>query len=406
MEKTYSLEGIKVVDFSWIFTGPIVTKFLGDHGAEVIRIESSARPDDARTYTPFKDGIPGMNRSGVFANYNSSKFSITLNLTHPRGIELARKLVVRSDVVIEAFRPGTIKRWGLDYEKLKEVKSDIIMVSMSLQGQYGPFALQPSFGAFFQSTMGFTHVLGWPDREPAVPPTPYPDFIGPWFILVAIMTALDYRRRTGKGQYIDLSQLETGVHFLAPTLLDYTINNRDQTRQGNSSTRAAPHGAYRCRGKDRWCAIAVFNDEEWEAFCRIIGNPAWTQDPRFATLLGRTENGQELDKLVEAWTINYSAEEVMNIMQTARVAAGVVQNGEDLVDKDAQLNHRQHFWKLDHPEMGSHISEAPPFRLTKTPAAPQMPAPSLGEHTHYVCTQILGMSDEEFVEMEIEGVFH
>ncbi|UCG84315.1 MAG: CoA transferase [Dehalococcoidia bacterium] len=403
-KRKYALKGLKVVDFSWVFTGPIVTKYLGDHGAEVIKIESATRPDGTRVFTPFKDGILGLNRSGVFANYNSSKYSININLREPRGKEIVHKLVERADIVLETFGPGTMKKLDLDYDRLQQVKSDIIMLSMSMVGQYGPHSDQPSFGQVLQATNGFVHLLGWPDRPPCLPVAAYTDFIAPWYVLIALMSALDYRRRTGKGQYIDLAMLECSVHPASPVVMDYAVNSRVQNRMGNRNPMAAPHGVYPCKGKERWCAIAVFNDREWRGLCKVMGNPEWTESSKFDTLLHRKENVEELDKLMGKWTRNFTPEEIMARLQLAGVAAGVVQTGEDMVDHDPQLRHRDHFEVLEHAEMGTHISERPPFRLSRTPSEPQRPFPSFGEHTEYVAKEILGMGDEEFAELIGAGV--
>ncbi|MFH0914119.1 MAG: CoA transferase [Chloroflexota bacterium] len=404
MEEKYALEGIKVVDFTWQYTGPIVTKFLAHHGAEVIKVESQERPDGGRGYSPYKDDKPGINRSAVFANYNTGKYGITLNLKQPKAIEIVKKLVARADVFLESYRPGTMERLGLGYPELKKVKPDLVYVSMSMQGQTGPLARQLTLGFFFQGALGFTHFTGWPDRDPVGVPVAYPDYITPWYMLFSVLLSLDYRRRTGKGLYIDFSQLESSVHFVTPALLDYIVNGRIQTRCGNRSTRAAPHGAYPCQGKERWCAVAVFTDEEWKAFCRVVGTPEWTRDPRFATLSGRMENAEELEKLISEWTANHSAEEVMTALQAAGVAAGVVQNGQDVVERDPQLKHRKHFQEMEHRDMGNHLFEVPPVRLSRTPGGLTMPAPCLGEHNEFVCCEILGMSGEEFAELMAAGV--
>lgn len=403
-KRKYALEGLKVVDFSWVFTGPIVTKFLGDHGAEIIKIESATRPDGTRVYTPIKPGAVGLNSSGVFANYNSSKYSMNINLREPRGVEIVKRLVKRADIVLETFGPGVMKRRGLDYDELKKVKTDIIMLSMSMVGQYGPHSQQPSFGQVLQATNGFVHLLGWPDRSPSLPVAAYTDYIAPWYVLIALMAALDHRRRTGEGQYIDLAMLEASVHPASPVVMDYTVNGRIQNRMGNRCPGAAPHGVYPCKGHERWCAIAVFSDGEWQALCQIMGNPEWTKSPKFDTLLHRTENIEELDNLMGEWTKNYTPEEIMAKLQAAGVAAGVVQTGEDLVDHDLQLRHRHHFVEMEHAEMGLHLSERPPFRLSKTPSEPQRPFPSFGEHTEFVSKEILGMGDEEFAELIGAGV--
>ena len=403
-KRKYALEGLKVVDFSWVFTGPIVTKFLGDHGAEIIKIESATRPDGTRVYTPIRPGAVGLNSSGVFANYNSSKYSLNINLREPRGVEIVKRLVERADIVLETFGPGVMKRRGLDYEELKKVKPDIIMLSMSMVGQYGPHSQQPSFGQVLQATNGFVHLLGWPDRPPSLPVAAYTDFIAPWYVLIALMGAIDYRRRTGKGQYIDLAMLEASVHPASPVVMDYTVNGRVQNRMGNRCPGAAPHAVYPCKDHERWCTIAVFSEEEWQALCQVMGNPDWTKSPEFDTLLHRTENIEELDRLMGEWTRNYTPEEIMAKLQAVGVAAGVVQTGEDLVDHDLQLRHRHHFVEMEHAEMGLHLSERPPFRLSKTPSEPQRPFPSFGEHTEFVCKEILGLGDEEFAELIGAGV--
>jgi len=397
-----ALEGIKVVDFTWAIAGPLATKTLADYGAEVIKIESVSRPDPHRTAAHYKDGIPGVNRRGQFNQDGTGKLSVALNLAHPKGVEIAKRFIARADIVVENFAGGVMKRMGLGYEELKKVKPDIIMLSSCMQGQTGPFATHPGFGFHLAALSGFYHITGWPDREPPYL-GPYTDFINPHFNVLVILAALDYRRRTGKGQYIDMSQYENGAHFLAPLILDYVVNQRVANRVGNRCPYAVPHNAYRCRGDDRWCAIAVFTDEEWESFSKVIGNPAWTSEPKFSTLLARKENEEELDKLVEEWTINYSAEEVMHMMQVAGVAAGVLETGKDLLEHDPQLAHRHFFWELDHPEIGKHYAPGPSFVLSKAPYELQR-APLLSEHNEYALKEILGMSDEEIAELVVEEV--
>ena len=404
MKKKYPLEGLKVVDFSWVFTGPMVTKYLGDHGAEIIKIESATRPDGTRMMTPFAPGQMGLNSSGVYANYNSSKYSMNINLREPRGVDVVKKLVARADIVLETFGPGVMGRLGLDYEELNKVKPDIVMLSMSMFGQYGPYANQPTFGQLLQATNGFVHLLGWPDRSPSLPVAAYTDYIAPWYVLIALMAALDFRRRTGKGQYIDLAMQEASVHLASPVVMDYTINGRIQNRMGNNCPGAAPHGVYPCKGTERWCAIAVFSDEEWRALCKVMGNPEWTTSQKFDTILHRTENIEELDRLIGKWAVKFTPEELMARLQAGGVAAGVVQTGQDLVDNDLQLRHRRHFVEMEHAEMGWHLTERPPFRLSKTPSQPQRPFPSFGEHTELVCKEVLGMGDEEFAELIGAGV--
>jgi crotonobetainyl-CoA:carnitine CoA-transferase CaiB-like acyl-CoA transferase len=395
------LEGIKVADFTWNIVGPLSTKVLADYGAEVIRIESQSRPDPGRT-VPFKDGIPGLNRGGSFNQWNTSKMSVALNLAHPKGVAVAKRFIARADIVVETFAGGVMGRMGWGYEELKKIKPDIIMLSSCMQGQTGPHANHPGFGYHLSALSGFSQIAGWPDRDPPWL-GPYTDFPAPHFNALLILAALDYRRRTGKGHYFDMSQYENGVHFLAPLILDYVVNQRVANRMGNRSSDAAPHNTYRCRGEERWCAIAVFTNEEWQSFTSVIGSPAWTNDPKFATLSARKENEDELDRLIEEWTINHSAEEVMNLMQAGGVAAGVLQNGEDLLEYDPQLKHRHLFWELDHAETGAYHAPRPSFVLSKA-SCELRSAPLVGEHNDYAMKEILGMPDEEIAELVIEGV--
>ena len=396
-------EGVKVVDLTWIATGPMVTKYLADHGATVIRIESKRRLDGLRQSPPFKDSVFGINRSSSFACLNTSKYSMTLDLKHPRGKEFFKQMVLWADIVAESFTPGTMEQWGLDYAELKKIKPDIIMLSISLQGQTGPHRLYQGFGMQVAGLVGIQSVTGWPDRLPLNPYGAYPDMISPHLAAAYLIAALDYHRQTGEGQYIDFSQLELTIPFLAPAFLDYTVNKRVAKLRGNREDCAAPHNAFRCKGDDNWVAIAVFTDEEWEAFCKVIGEPAWTKEPKFSTLLARKRNEDELDKLVEQWTINYSSFEVMQMLQTAGVPAGVVQKVSELYN-DPQLKYRHFFQELNHPEIGKAPYGGFQSILSKTPGELR-PAPCLGEHNRYVCTEILGVSNEEFEELSEQGVF-
>ena len=232
----------------------------------------------------------------------------------------------------------------------------------------------------------------------------YTDIVSHYFAVAALVAALDYRHRTGKGQHIDLSQYETSVQFIAPLLLDFIVNNHVPGRAGNRDENAAPHGVYPCKGKDRWCAISVFSDKQWEGFCQATGNPEWSQNDKFGTLSRRKENEDELDDLIAGWTRNFSAEEVMEMMQSNGIPSGVVSNCQDLY-QNRQLQYRHHFVELEHPEIGRHYYENPPFILSKTPAEIKRPSPCLGEHNEYFYTKILGMTDEEFVRFLADGVF-
>jgi len=398
-----ALEGLKVADFSWIAVGPIISMCLAHHGAQVIRIESSLKVDELRAVPPFKDGRSGINRAGMFANYNTGKYGLSLNLGHPNGVEVAKKIIGWADIVVESFSPGTMNKLGLGYEDVRKIKPDIIMLSTSMQGQSGPMARASGTGVELISLIGFNQFMGWPDRGPTPLLTAYSDFLVPPIGVIAIMAALEIRNKTNTGQWIDLSQFEVGLHFLAPVLLDYVANGQIGSRKGNSHFYAAPHGTYRCKGDDRWCAISVFTDEEWRALCQVMGKPILTEEPAFASLLCRKKREEELNSIVEEWTINHTSEEVVSLLQTNGIPAGVVESGKDVLE-DPQLRHRHHFVPLNHAEMGQYMAEAPPFKLPMTPSRVSLPAPCLGEHSEYVCTQILGMSDEEFVNLVTEGV--
>ncbi len=400
-----ALEGIKVIDCTWLAVGSWLTRYMADHGADVIHVESATHPEMLRHSPPFKDNIPGVDRAAYMPKFNHNKYGITLNLNHPKGPELLKKLLVTwpADVVAQSYRPGQMEKWGLGYDELKKVKPDIVMVCTSIWGQTGPYHNQPGVGTNGVSLSGVTHITGWPDKLPSGPWGAYTDTPAPRFGVAAVLAALDYRRRTGKGQCIDVSQYEAALYFQIPAILDYTVNGRAATRAGNRLPYAAPHGVFPCTGKDRWIAIAVFDDDEWQAFCGVIGNPDWCRSPKFATMRGRKANEDELEGLIGAWTIQQKAEEIMEKMQQAGVPAGLVSNSQDIYE-DPQLTYREHFWTVDHPGVGVHHPDGPPFRLSKTPAQLRMAAPILGRDNDYVYTQILGVPDDELVQLIDDGV--
>lgn len=404
MEGKWIFEGLKVADFTTGGVGPLPLKYLADHGATVVKVESRLRPDVIRTAGPFKDNIRDLDRSAWFPNYMTSKYGLTLNMELPKAREIAWKLVKWCDILGEAFTPGVMKKWGLDYESVSKVKPDIIYYSTCQQGQYGPHADFRGYGPHASAMAGVFHMTGWPDREPAIVYGAYNDYIAPRFSTAVIVAALDYRRRTGKGQYIDLSQYEAGVTFMAPVIMDYFINGRVQMRNGNRVPKAAPHAAYACQGTDRWVAIAVTTDEQWRAFCQVIGEPNWTREPRFQTLMGRKADEDELNKLVEEWTKDHTAEEVMKLMQAAGIPAAVVQNYEDIF-KDPQMKYRQHFKLLDHAVIGPHHYDGTPYKLSKSPQGPRWAGPIFGQHIEQVCTEFLGMSQDEIADGMADGVF-
>ena len=350
-----ALEGIRVVEFAVFAAGPLVGKHLGEHGAEVIRVESHAAPDGFRVhYPPFKDNKAGLERGGSYALFNDQVLSVTLDLKQPKAVSLARKLASKADIVIENFAAGVMDRLELGYSELRQAKPDLIMLSSCNQGQTGRRASQRGFGSQLTSMSGFTDLTGYgAGKPPMLLYGPYVDFVAVGFGLIAVLAALDYRQRTGKGQHIDLSQYETGVQFVIPAVLDAQINGRVQEPQANRDPYAAPHGVYPCKGEDEWCAIAIFNDEEWTAFCSVAEKAEWANDERFRTSEGRKANEDDLDRLISDWSIRFEARAIMERLQSVGVCAAIVQSVPDLFSCP-QLLHRNQWVKLDHSEFGSY----------------------------------------------------
>ena len=409
MEKK-PFEGVKIIQLCWAGVGVYTLNFLSHYGATTIRVETATRPDPVRCFAPFaptnKEGEPvGLERSAFFSiTHTAPEYGISLNFNHPEAVEIFKKLVAWADVVGEGFPTGVMDRLGLDYEGLKKINPEIIMMRTCGYGHTGPMANQPGFGSILTAVTMMDTLIGWPDRPPVPPSTYYTDQLSPMYAALAIMTALDYRCRTGKGQYIDHAQIEAGLNYMTPLILDYEVNRRELARNGNKCERAAPHGVYRCQGDDRWVAIAVMTDEEWHSFGQVIGNPDWVKDPKFATTARRVENSDELDRLVEEWTINFTPKQVMTMLQEAGVGAGVVANAQDL-DEDAQLNHYNFYRQLDHPYMGK-LRYYHPAGIKLSGVETEVRRPILlGEHTDYICHQILGMPQDEIDRLRQKGVF-
>jgi len=394
---------LKIASFSWALVGPLTLKFFADHGATVIRVETSLRPCVTRTSAPYKDGIPGLNRSGYYNHFSANMMSLSLNMKNPRGIGVAKDLIAWSDVVMENFTPGVMDKWGLGYEELKKIKSDIIMVRQNGFGIEGPYKNLAAFGMILAAIAGIPNYIGWPDGGPLpVGVGAYTDGISPRFASAALIAALDYRDRTGKGQLIDFAQFETSLYYLLPGLLDTAINKREPVRGGNAVGYASPHNVYPCKGEERWCTIAVTDDTQWEALCNTIGKPQLVKDPRFDTLQHRKENEKALDAVIESWTTERMPEEVMTVLQAAGVAAGIVENAADVYN-DPQLRERGLLWPIEHSEMGKFTHLGSSMVLSKTPARAATPSPCMGEHNEYILTKILGKTDTEFKELLAAG---
>lgn len=400
-----ALEGLKVVEFGGYAAGPVVGKHLADHGAEVIRIESRTRLDGFRThYPPFKDNLPGIERAGLFALCNNNKSSVTQNLKRSEGVALAKRLAARADIVIENFTPGTMARLGLDYPTLALLNPGLVMLSTCNQGQTGRRANHPGFGSHLSSMGGFTHLTGFPEGSPQLLYGPYIDYIAVGFGVVAVLAALEHRRRTGRGQYIDLAQYEAGLQFMAVALLEEACNGRVMERMGNRSPYAAPHGVYPCRGEDRWLALSIWDDAEWARLAALIGPDGWAADPTWASFAGRTARGDELDRRLAEWTLGWEAEPLAERLQSVGIRAVPLASVADLFT-DPQLKFLGIWQPLLHPDIGEYHGEGPPYHLSATPAVLARPAPRLGEHTRTVCCGILGMSDDEFARLEAAGTF-
>lgn len=405
-----ALDGLRVVDLAMAWAGGFTTKLLGDMGAEVIKVEALKRYDANRGTVPPPPGAMGLyphgelgerpwNRCAPHSKRNRSKLGITLDLTTPEGKALFLKLVKISDIVVENFNIKTMSKLGLDYSRLKEVKPDIIYISMSSQGQFGPESEYISYGTILEQTAGASSLIGYPDSAPMMSGINYPDPLAAFTAVGAILSAVHRRIRTGQGAFIDLSQREATTHLLGQAIMDYTMNGRLTPRMGNRHPTFAPHGCYPCRGDDQWVTIAVTSDAEWQGLRRAMGDPSWAKDERFDRLPGRHRSQEEIDKHMAEWTANLDKYEVMQRLQANGVPSGAVLKGPEFLN-DPQLKERCFFETVDNPEVGSFPFLSRPMKLSKTPAYTRRPAPGLGQHNRYVYQGLLGLSNEEFEQLE------
>lgn len=388
------LSGIRVLDFTRVLAGPYATRILGDFGAEVIKVQSGKTSTGAES-----------NVTGYFAFWNRNKRSITLDMSFPEARELAIKLTKRCDVVIENFSPRVMSNWGLSYESLREVRPDVIMVSMSMMGQTGPWRDYIGYGPSLHALSGLTHLTSYDQHAPVGLGFSYADMIAGLYAALGVLGALEHRDRTGRGQYIDLSEYETACSSIASTLLYALIHEKEVLPQGNRLDHipAAPYGCYRCAGEDRWSVIGVFNEDEWEALCGVLGHPSWTKEERFLTVSNRKKHEEELNQRLEQWTLRHSPEVVVDLLQGAGIPAGVVQNAEDLAE-DPHLAARGFFVDVRHPVLGDIFSDAPPIRFIGSPPIRWNAAPLLGEANRYVYRELLGMSEDEFSSYLERGI--
>lgn len=397
-ESRFPLQGIRVVEFTTGIVGPNLGRLLAEFGAEAIKIETSKRPDFSRG--PMPDRI---NQGISFSDNSRSKIGLRLDVSRPEGQAIAMGLIKISDIVVENFSAGVMQRLGLDYPRVAAVNPSIIMIS--LQGLGATEKHSVTFGQNIPPIIGLTYL--WNHRGASKPVGSelfYPDYYAGIHGACAVLAALDFRRRTGQGQYIDAAQAEAAAALLGPYYLDSAVNSRDTEPIGNAVSYAAPHGCYRCAGDDSWCVIAVYSEEEWRNFCAVLGEPSWTKNPNFLTSLSRVRHRKELDRLVEEWTTRHDAYEVMERLQGAGVAAGVVQDAAQLTN-DPHLEVRGFIAQTNHPELGRLLHGGLPLRLSATPGCVRSHAPLLGEHNHYVLSKLLGLDNEEIERLKKLGVF-
>jgi len=425
MPQPRALDNIRVVDFSWVRAGPWATRWLGALGAEIIKIEW---PETERGRLPSSTTPQGMdvnlNTSGNFNDTNVNKKSICLNVRTPKGLEIVKRLIAVSDIVIENFSSRVLRNWGLGYEELCRIKPDIVYVSMSGYGHTGRNHSYTTFGPVAQAASGLTYLSGLPNQPPAGWGWSYMDDTGGMYGAMCALTGLYHRNMTGKGQHIDQAQMISSVPLNGPALLDFTVNGRGYRREGfPPGNRAhwpgapmannyrgptvAPHNAYRCSpgGYNDWCVIVCHGDDEWRALTRVMGNPAWAADPKFATVAGRLAHQEDLDTGIEAWTQTMGKYAITELCQSAGVRAMPVQSAEDRVENDPQLRARGMYQPMQHPALGTHKVQNAPFVLSQTPAVNTRPSPMIGEHTQEVIEGLLGYSHADLQSGFEDGTF-
>ncbi len=395
------LAGVRVTDFAWIGAGSYMTKLLADLGADVIKIESSAKLDALRVSPPFKDRIKGVNRSGYFSDRNTSKRSITINVKTPQGLSLVKRLVAVSDIVANNFAPGVMDKMGLGYEVLKRINRRIIHIGMSMHGSAGPEADSIGYGLTIGAVSGLQYLCGLPGREPVGSGTNYPDHIpNPCHGAFALLAALRHQRRTGMGQNIDMAQTEPMIALLAPAMMDCAANRRDAPLLGNRDPVAAPRGVFRCAGEDRWIAISIREDKQWRSLCDELG---LSGKEEWATAAGRLADQDAIESALSPLIGRREIFELMEQLQAHGVPAGAMQTAADVMDRDPQLAHRGHWRKLPHPEMGDAVHNAEPFKFARIAVGPLSAAPCLGQHTEEICRTLLGLSADEISELVHAG---
>lgn len=407
-----------MLDLTRGWAGPIGGRFMADFGAEVIKIEmptgrglASVDPPQPLKYmrvvhAAYPNNDPGdepYNRYGAFNEYHRNKLSLTLDLTSEECKEIFRNLVLISDVVLENYSARVMRNFGFDYPSLKKLNPTIIMVSMPGLGTYGPQSHFVSYGSDIEPNAGITQLMGYPDSGPMRHGEAYADPSAGVHAAQAMLSALFYRRRNGKGQYVDLAQSESMIGLVGEYILSYSMNREEPKRVGNRHPVYAPHGCYRCKGDDKWVAISVSNDGEWHSFCQVLGNPGWARDEKFADNESRWHNQDELDSQISEWTADKDYKEVMHTLQSKGIAAAAVYTNQDVAE-DPHLKERGYLWDVPHAKAGNQTFLGAPFQLSRTPVVLHRPAPLLGEHNTYVVTDLLGMGEAHKDRLQDAGL--
>ena len=390
------LAGIKVLDMMWVMAGPTSTGVLAQYGATVVKVENEARMDTARLLAPWYDGKVGKERSLGFGSINANKLSVTIDPNTPEGRDVILDLVRWADVVTESFSPKAMRGWGLDYESLRAVKPDLIMLSSCLMGQDGPYATVAGYGTMGSAAAGLAHPTGWSDRAPSGPYGAYTDYCAPRISVTGLLAAIDHRNRTGEGQYLDQSQVESTLNYAATAVLDHQVNGASWDRVANTDPEMFPHDVYPAIGADEWVAIACRDDQDWQRLCAVLGRDDWAE----WGLEARREHGEDIDAAVGEWTAMRSPQAAEAELQAAGIPAHVVLHTASPLDP--QLDHLDHMVEVDHVEFGSRPIERTRIQLTRTPPVPTH-VPKIGQHTDQVLAEILGYDDERITSLRLAG---
>jgi len=405
MSEKLPLSGYRIVDFGWVWAGTLLGSILGSYGAEIIKMESKRRIDGLRFGKVFELGDE-LEKNTFFQNLNRNKLSVTLDMSKDEGVRLIKELVATADIVIENFSPGVMERRGLDYQSMVKVKPDIVMLSLSPMGQEGPLSRLVTYAPIISALSGIDSLIGYPGETPIGFKHAYADVVASMAGMFALLAALRHRNLTGEGQYIDLSQGESVMPFMGEAFMEYDINGRVMGTQGNTSRTMAPHGMYPCAGEDQWVAIAVKTEEEWQGFCRALGNPVWTKAPGFTTGEKRLANAAELDRHVSRWTATREPGEIAEMLQGAGVAATPMLDTAGIF-LDPHLTERKVSVEVEHPVTGGTMLYNWPWQMPEIDEHKRMRhAPLLGESNDYVLKEILGLSDADIKRLTEEEVIY